>query len=109
MKKYKTVQVPLRGLSVHGGGSKQIKIAPRYNKDAFGGRVNSQSHRINLAIIRGVHGTPNEIAEVIKEPVENVSAQLSFLHSKGLVGRKRNGRAYIYVISRLVKPELAHN
>lgn len=72
------------------------------SKDAFGGRIGSRSNKINEVLIGGFIGSAAKIAEKAKEPVANVSAQLSWLHGKGLVARKKeNGETgdFIYKMS----------
>jgi hypothetical protein len=71
-------------------------------KDAFGGRIGSRSNKINAVLIEGFIGSAAKIAAKAKEPVANVSAQLSWLHGKGLVARKKEDGEFIYKISKAI-------
>lgn len=67
-------------------------------KDAFGGRIGSRSNKINAVLIGGFIGTAADIAKEADEPVANVSAQLSWLKSRGFVIRKEreSGAGFVY-------------
>ena len=84
------VNIPLNGIQLtsgHAQGARSTKNQ-KDTPDLFGGRPGSQAHRINVVLIAGMVGTAHQIAEIAREPVPNVSAQLSWLHKKGLVARK---------------------
>lgn len=64
--------------------------------DGFGGRLGSRSSKINTVLLEGTIGSARQIAEASGEPVANVSAQLSWLHGKGLIVRKERDGEFIY-------------
>lgn len=106
------VTIPIKGMKLTTGRSHQGQRKTKNQKDTadlFGGRPGSQAHRINLALIKGAVGTASDIAGIVKEPIPNVSAQLSWLHKKKLVARKpAGGHRFLYRISKRVV-EHAHN
>ena len=73
------------------------------NRDRFGGRPGSQAYAINAALVAlGANGgTPEMVLDTLRDaaqqagnvalfhtPLANVSAQLSWLYNRGLIGRR---------------------